>query len=188
MPIFGITASSNQNVKLTDFFQIATTTLGSDTQYVDFTSIPQNYTHLQIRLLARDNRATSGMGGEIRIFFNSDTATNYSSHILYGTGAVAASGNYPNNPHIYVCDTPSNTSTANTFSSGIIDILDYTNTNKYKTTRSMGGADTNGGGIITFSSGNWRNTAAITSIRISNTSGTYSHKQYSSFQLYGVKA
>jgi hypothetical protein len=195
MPIVGSFAGASARayglgagVLIGDFESIATTTLASDTQYVDFTSIPQTYTHLQIRLLARDNRATSGMGGEIRIFFNSDTASNYSAHILYGTGSVPASGNYPNNSYIYAFDTPSNTSTANVFTAGLVDIFNYTNTNVYKTTRGMGGADTNGGGIVTFSSGNWRNTAAITSIRISNTSGTYNHKQYSSFALYGVKA
>jgi hypothetical protein len=41
-----------------------------------------------------------------------------------------------------------------------------------------------------INSGNWRNTAAITSITItpqSNTSPTNQFQQYSSFALYGIK-
>jgi len=44
MPIFGITASSNMSIKLTDFYQIATTTVGSTAvANVEFTSIPADY-------------------------------------------------------------------------------------------------------------------------------------------------
>ena len=69
----------------------------------------------------------------------------------------------------------------------IFDILDYTNTNKNTTTRALTGNETNGtaGQAILFSSGNWRNTAAITSILIYPSSGNFS--QYSSFALYGIK-
>ena len=196
MPIVGSFAGASSRayglqagVLIGDYETIATVTVGAgDSQYIDFTSIPQTYTHLQIRGIARDSRAISGMGGEVRLWFNSDTASNYSSHIMYGNGTGGYSGNYVSNAYIYCFDSVSNSSTANAFSGGLIDILDYTNTNKYKTTRSMGGGDINGSGVVGLYSGNWRNTAAITSIRLSNTSGTYNHKQYSSFALYGVKA
>ena len=171
------------------FDSIATVTVGaSDSQYIDFTSIPQTYTHLQIRGIARDSRAATNMGGELRLWFNSDTAANYSSHLLFGTGATAASGNYVSSSYLYVGDTVSANATASVFAVGIIDILDYTNTNKFKTVRSLSGGDLNGSGISAITSGNWRNTNAITSIRLNVTSGTYSFKQYSSFALYGVKA
>jgi hypothetical protein len=187
---FGLQAGSGSTTPAVgDFESIATVTVGAgDSQYIDFTSIPQTYTHLQIRIIARDSRATSGLGGELRLWFNSDTAANYSSHILYGTGATAASGAYTSSSYLYCFDTVSNSSTASVFSAGVIDILDYANANKYKTVRTLGGGDLNGSGVLTVSSGNWRNTGAITNVRLNVTSGTYNFKQYSSFALYGIAA
>jgi hypothetical protein len=75
---------------------------------------------------------------------------------------------------------------ANVFGTFIIDILDYANTSKYKTQRGLGGADLNGSGYISFNSGNWRNTNAITSISLTPLYGSQ-FAQYSSFALYGIK-
>jgi hypothetical protein len=197
MPIVGSFAGASARayglgaggIQIGDFESIATTTVGAgDSQYIDFTSIPQTFTHLQIRGIARDSRAVSGMGGEVRLWFNSDTAANYSSHIMFSNGSGAFSGNYVSSSYLYCFDTVSNSSTASAFSVGIIDILDYSSTNKYKTTRVIGGGDTNSAGVVGLYSGNWRNTAAITSIRLNVTSGTYNFKEYSTFALYGVKA
>jgi hypothetical protein len=53
----------------------------------------------------------------------------------------------------------------------ILDILDYANTNKYKTIRLLAGVDVNGtvatfGGVVGLTSGLWQNTNAITSIKL----------------------
>jgi len=69
----------------------------------------------------------------------------------------------------------------------VIDILDYANANKYKTIRSLSGTDyNNSNGRLFYSSGNWRSTSAVTTITLTNDSGT-NFTQYSSFALYGVK-
>jgi len=65
-----------------------------------------------------------------------------------------------------------------------MDIFDYSNTNKFKTSRELGGYDLNGSGGVGFISGNFRSTSAITSIAFAGTT----FQQYSSFALYGVKA
>ena len=82
---------------------------------------------------------------------------------------------------------PQASATANAFGVTIIDILDYANTNKYKTFRSLVGSDTNDtNGAVGLASGSWRSTSAITSITLSNNvSGNLA--QYSSFALYGIK-
>ena len=46
----------------------------------------------------------------------------------------------------------------------MIDILDYSNTNKYKTARVLGGMDFNGSGSASLQSGLWMSTSAVTSI------------------------
>jgi hypothetical protein len=72
-----------------------------------------------------------------------------------------------------------------------LDILDYANTNKFKTIRGLSGWNNNdtvdGNGSVRFISGLWRNTAAITSLKIVPEAAV-NFKQYSSFALYGVKA
>lgn len=81
---------------------------------------------------------------------------------------------------------PGSTATASVFGVGVMDILDYTNTNKYTTTRILGGADINGTGRTVLGSGLWMNTAAVSTLTIiTDNASTFS--QYSSFALYGIK-
>ena len=185
MPIFGITASSNMSTKLTDFYQIATTTVGSGgASEIVFSSIPQDYTHLQIRGIPR---ITAAIGDDwTRIQFNSDTGSNYSWHVLAGNGTAASSGNATSQSSMLYISTPGANRTASSFGIGVVDILDYTNTNKFKTIRAISGYDANGTGETHLISGNWRSTNAITSIKVYPT--TVNFAQYSSFQLYGIKA
>jgi hypothetical protein len=77
--------------------------------------------------------------------------------------------------------------TASIFGVGVIDILDYANTNKYKTTRTLSCFDTNNvdRGLTMLLSGNWRSTSAVTTVRLF--AGNNSMAQYSSFALYGIK-
>ena len=75
--------------------------------------------------------------------------------------------------------------TSGIFSGGVIDILDYANTNKYKTSRGLSGYDANGSGLLYLASGLWMNTAAITSIEITDALGNFATN--STFALYGIK-
>ena len=186
MPIFGITASSNMTTKLSDFYQIATTTVGATSVAdITFSSIPADYTHLQIRGIARSNDANN-YAQNLNIQFNSDTASNYSRHGAEGDGSSATAFNQLTTFTVGGLVT-GNSQTASTFSSTIIDILDYANTNKFKTTRGLTGNDVNSTtGSVVFQSGNWRSTNAITSIKLYSAVGNF--VQYSSFQLYGIKA
>ena len=162
------------------FESIATTTVGSGgSSSVSFTSIPSTYTHLQIRALGR----TTGNSRRLKVQFNSDTtATNYRQHGLYGDGSAAYAETANNNNILYF---PESAYQANVFGVGIVDILDYTNTNKYTTLRILHGHDDNGSGYIFLSSCLWMNTNAITSITIVPDNANIA--QYSHFALYGVK-
>jgi len=183
MPIFGVTASSNMTTKLTDFYQIATTTATGSTADVTFSSISQDYTHLQLRMIIKNHTANTN---QTRIQFNSDTASNYSWHQLRGDGASATSSAGTSTAFSFVGNHPS-TAVASAFAVYVVDILDYKDTNKYKTIRSLGGYDLNNtDGNVFMNSSNWRSTSAVSTIRIYP--GADSFGQYSSFQLYGVKA
>jgi hypothetical protein len=72
------------------------------------------------------------------------------------------------------------------FTGAVLDILDYTSTNKNKTTRSLTGFDANGSGEIYLFSSLWFATpAAVNTLTIAPASGVIS--EYSSFALYGIK-
>ena len=159
---------------------IATTLLSSTSNAVVFNDIPQTYKHLQIRTSVAANNSSSS----IKVILNSDTlSTNYKRHFIYGNGSGVASSN---GSSMYI-NIVFLSGTANVFSAAVTDILDYTNTNKFKTLRMIGGHDNNGSGIVSLFSGNWRSTNAITSIKLYSGNGD-NFAQYSSFALYGIKA
>lgn len=183
-PILGIMASSTSG-NLTAFDSIATTTVGAGgAASITFSSIASTYKHLQIRGIARDTGAGSGQVG-VKIQFNGDTNfANYTYHRLIGTGAAASSYGQAGGDYPFVI--PLDGNTASSYSAGNIDILDYSSTNKYKTTRILDGCDNNDTtGIVGLKSQAWLNTAAITSIVLTPSTGSF--KQYSSFALYGIK-
>jgi hypothetical protein len=173
----------DQTATTDGFFQIATTTLNVAASSITFSSIPQDYTHLQLRGIARATDATTDYN--IHAQFNADTANNYSYHYLYGTGAAADTGAATSTSETLVGRITGANTSANIFGIIIIDILDYINTNKFKTVRSLTGHDQNGSGGAWLMSSNWRSTSAITSIRLYPASGNFA--QYSSFALYGIK-
>lgn len=183
-PILGIYASQiSGHLTPPDtgaYFPLGAVTVGSaGTTSVTFSNIPSTYTHLQIRatMLNASNNYS------IKIRFNGDTATNYSAHQLYGTGSAVGAGGETSVDIALIGVGASSTSL---YSSAMVtDILDYTNTNKYKTVRSFSGADNSGSGQIKLCSANWRSTSAITSIFINADGSTFN--QYTSFALYGIK-
>ena len=165
---------------------IATVSVGSGgTSYAEFTSIPSTYSHLQIRTLQRDTGTPANMDN-LYLQFNGDTGTNYSYHRLIGTGSSVLVTSDATISNLKIGLQPNAGITANAFGTSIIDILDYANTSKYKTVRTLVGSDTNDtNGNSSLFSGNWRNTNAITSIKIYPEANNFA--QYSRFALYGIK-
>jgi len=186
-PILGIWASANQSqyIVTSSYESIATVTVGSGgSSTITFSSIPSTYTHLQIRAITRSTR--SAANSNIYLGFNNDTTTgNYYGHYLNGDGSSAGAGAKIGSTTSAIIISAAATSTSSVFTGAVIDILDYANTNKYKTSRSLNGYDTNGDGRIFFMSGLWMNTNAISSIQITDALGSFA--QYSSFALYGIK-
>jgi hypothetical protein len=151
---------------------------------VTFAGIPQGYKHLQVRLIARDS-GSAGSNRNLFIRVNGDTANNYSWHDIEGVGSGAYSYAASTTNKAWTSYYPTASQTASTFNGAVIDFLDYNNTSKYKTYRSLGGVDINGDGQVSLASGLWQSTSAITSITfIAEQSG---FAQYSQFALYGVK-
>lgn len=187
MPILGILASSTR-VAAGDFESIATVTVGSGgSSSVEFTSIPSTYTHLQIRGISKaTNNPSATDWNLLYIETNSDTGSNYSEHRIEGNGSSVSATGSANTTKMALSIESGSLQNANTFGVAVIDVLDYANTNKYKTFRGLGGADNNGSGYVSFHSGLWRSTSAITSIKLTPQASTFA--QYTSFALYGIKS
>jgi len=174
-----------------DFHSIATTTVGSGgTGSITFSSIPSTYKHLQIRFISQTNRSTADNADDVYIRFNSDSTDNYISHRLRGIPSSTESVAIPTGSGFTAILLPTAagvTANANSYGASIIDILDYANSNKYKTLKTLCGIDANASpSFITLASGFWRNTSAITSITlVPGVGNTFS--QYSHFALYGIK-
>jgi hypothetical protein len=173
---------------LGDYQSIATTTVGSGGQTtISFTSIPSTYKHLQRRGIGRD--AYTGGTGLASLYwkFNSDSGSNYASHRLAGNGSTAYSGSEANatkgDSNMTIFPVAANGGTD--YGVFIMDILDYADTNKYKTIRLLAGNDSNSSynnvGLI---SGLWRSTSAITQIDFTT---LINFVQYSQIALYGIK-
>jgi hypothetical protein len=175
-----------------DFESIATVNVGAGgTASMSFTSIPSTYTHLQLRINARST-STSANGIVMGMRFNGDTASNYSLHYLSAYQGIASgveSSAIANANQMYAAVFAADGNAASIFGSAFVDILDYKNTNKSKTIRSLTGYDINGStsgySSTTLYSGNWRSNSAITSIEFTLVAGDYA--QYSSFALYGIR-
>lgn len=187
-PILGIWASQNYSRYSlpTSFDSIATTTVGAGgSSSITFSSIPSTYTHLQIRGISRPSEAGSTGAQYLYLRMNSDSGSNYARHFLYGEGSSAGTQAGASQTEIRVIYQLRDGFTAGIYATSVIDILDYANTSKYKTTRSLGGFDANGSGYISLGSGLWMNTNAITSLTLTCEVGNF--VQYSSFALYGIK-
>jgi hypothetical protein len=171
-PLLGITASGIQgSLNAGSFESIATVTVGSGgASSVTFSSIPSTYTHLQIRVFYKNT-------GSVYMTANSTSATK--GHYLYGEGSGVAAG-------VSATNFVGNASSSQ-FGVGIIDILDYTNTNKLVTVRSLAGYDANGSGELSLNSELYNlSSTAVNALAFTPSSGTFA--QYSHFALYGIKS
>ena len=154
---------------------LATVTLSASTASVTFAGIPSTYKHLQVRVsygLASANNPTWRVNGDT-------TGANYVGHHLWGDGATAFA-NAQTSGTVYWSYIPN----ASFPGAAIMDFLDYANTSKNKTMRTLTGSDGNGSGEVALWSGAYLQTAAISSITLAGGSNFTAN---SSFALYGIK-
>lgn len=153
---------------------IASNVLGSNADNVTFSSIPSTYRDLVLVITAK---MTSGSNsGWIR--FNSDTTSIYNRVAMQGNGSTAASSLAQNQNSIYISNTDAWSATTN--NSAIIQILDYSATNKQK----LGLIRVDRpDGVISAMAFRYASTSAISTILI-DTDGTYASG--STFHLYGI--
>jgi hypothetical protein len=158
---------------------LATTTLGSATATITFTSISGSYTDLIIAGKLRIDNSSSGSQNAV-IRFNSDSGSNYAWSYILGDGSSVSSSRTTNATELLV-STVGNDDT-NRYSAEIWQINNYSNTTTYKTALLKHMAQY--GNQVQFWAGLWRSTSAITSISI--TAGSANWAAGSTLTLYGI--
>lgn len=185
--ILGTIASSFEPAG--DFYSISTISItNSSTNNVTFSNIPQTYSHLQLRALIMsqsdeqyyymtfNNSAIpgssyvdQGIGGTDN---NSIDAFSYANA---GAMAILGRGGGTNPTYPGYC---------------VIDIVDYTATNKYKVARGINTVvranTTNPKAELYFRSGMYMSTNAITAITVTNANGGY-FVSGNKLMLFGIK-
>lgn len=161
---------------------IATVNGTGSSGVIDITSIPADYQHIQIRYTARSTRTFGS--DNINIQLNNDTANNYAMHALLGTGEAVDSRALTTRNDWTDYGSPDDSNTSGSFMAGVLDILDYANTSKYKTGRLLYGATT-GDVKVMLLSGLWQSTSAVTSIKFSLGVGNF--VSASRFSIYGIR-
>lgn len=106
---------------------------------VNFTSIPQTYLNLQLRVFERSNNAASYDAMYIYNLDGTNNSGNMAFNLVYGTGSAPGANGYTGQFSAQMGYTPATNSAANVFCSAIIDIHNYTDTNKLKPVKSIWG-------------------------------------------------
>ena len=165
---------------------IATTYLEADAASVTFSSIPTTYEHLQVR---GSHRAAGSSGGQaFYIELNATAGTGYSSHTMVGANTNALGQSTTGEAYIKIYDGIHGVfaETAE-YATIILDVLDYRNANKNTTVQLfMQDALTYGtDSRMTFGSGSWDSTDAITQIKFTPSNGNI--VRGSEYTLYGIQ-
>lgn len=178
---------------------IATTTLNSTSNVVNFTNIPQTYTDLVLVASARAAQATApGSNNLVARWGNGsyDTASNYSLTGMFarrnGTNSGDESGserrtsNNKTDLGSFIYNVPWDT---NNLGTTIVHFLSYSNTTTFKTVaarassnQSFSYAGTDADVIL------WRSTSAINQIQLYVGNQSVDFQAGSTFSIYGIKA
>lgn len=164
---------------------ISSTTLGGDTSGLIFDNIPQTYTDLVVVF----NGGITNNFWSLVARFNNVSGTSYSAQYMSGNGVSSKlAGNRANESFMIVGGFENGWASNNLLGISVFHIMNYSDTNMFKTVLVREGRATNtlGAGVNVF-----RSTSAITSIYLySSASGGTTTNLYagSTISLYGIKA
>lgn len=152
---------------------LATYTYSSAVSTVTFSNINQGFRDLV--LVINGVASTADVGIQVRA--NGDSSANYPYVSMYGDGSTAASG-FTTGEQFVMGLTPS---------LNILNIFDYSATNKHKT--ALISINSQGSGpYLQRIAARWGNTAAITSLTVTMNNGSSNFYWGTTMNLYGIAA
>jgi len=170
----------------TTYKAIATVTVGSGgAANIEFTSIPGTYTDLLVLYSLRGTNSNDY--SYVNINFNGST-TSYSNKSVFGNSTSVQSYQYTTLTYLWGGLYQGNSATANTFGNGQIYIPNYAGSTAKSLSLDQVSENNSSSADSAFTilnAGLWNNTAAITSVKLTNELGNWA--QYSTATLYGIK-
>jgi hypothetical protein len=158
---------------------IAWQSLSSTASTITFSSISGAYRDLVCVVSAKKE---SSMGGNVvEISFNGDATNNYQNVEMAGSGSATQSNSLPYSGVLTAWLQVIDETTPNTI---VCNILDYSTTDKHKSTLTRSSHSTYG---TTAMASMWQSTSAVTSVAIKRNGGA-NFAAGSTFALYGVSA
>jgi hypothetical protein len=160
-----------------------TTTSGTSTNTVSFSSISGSYTDIVIAISAGLTGAANRTAFAMRVGNGSvDTGTNYSSTYVAGNGSAASSGRNTSDSKMFLGIISEAIGTT------LVHLQNYANTTTYKTALSRGNslgqsASQDVGAFVNL----WRSTSVINTIQIYPADGT-AFQNGCTITLYGIAA
>jgi hypothetical protein len=182
---FGFWAASGAGGGAGAFDLLETTTISSNTDTISITGLNtySDYKHLQIRMVVKNGSSGTSFDN-VFMQLNGDTGSNYSNHYLRGYSGSVSSGSFSPSPYLWIPNSFPKQGETNIYGSVVLDILDFSSSSKNTTVRHLNGAVTSTP-VVTFGSGAWLNTSAVTSILF--LSGERNYAPGSRISIYGVK-
>jgi len=162
-------------------FQSITSATPSGTDTVTFSSIPQTYKILQIRVSLVTSSAVS-----LLLRYNGDSSSVYSCSSAEGNGTSTTGGQDHSASRIAIAFNNYGSSSSSTFpASAIINLANYATAGTYKTAISYYGVNQNTTGKSGIGQGVWFDTSAITSMTFFLTGTNF--LSGTSISLYGIE-
>lgn len=152
---------------------LATTTLASSSATVTFSNISGAYRDLRLVI----GSLTTTTNAQIYLRLNSDSGANYTYVTMNGNGSTTSSAAGTGETAFYL----GYSMPAATVSNPIMDLMDYSATDKHKTTLVN---RSNSGSEVIVMAQRWASTAAVTSLTITTSAG--SMNAGTMLSLYGV--
>jgi hypothetical protein len=159
----------------TTYEKIQSTTLGSATAAITFSSISSAYTDLRLVIVSASSET-------YYLLFNNDTTATYSLTQIYGSGSSASSSRRTAQTKIFIGDDVGLSTDLNPKYMGV-DIFSYAGST-YKTCLVDYADDQNGTGGVWRKVALWRNTTALNRIDIKTDSGNLATGTTAT--LYGI--
>jgi len=167
---------------------ISSLTVGSGgTSSIQFTSIPNTYTDLLLKLSLRSTNSAGWNNAPIRLQFNSETG-GYSNLTIRGNGSsVSSSSNdYAGTSRMFVGEGAATPSGSSMFGNAEVYIPNYTwDKNKSVSVESIRALD-GGNADLNITAGLLTANSAITSITIETYTPNSGWTEYSTAYLYGI--
>jgi hypothetical protein len=169
------------------FSKIATVTVGSGgTNTIDFTSIPNSYADLCIKISARTDRAL--VNDEVDFRINGNNSAIYSYKVLTSSGsALSSTGETSTTLFRNINNIPGASATTSTFGNTEIYFSNYTSSSNKSISMDSVGENNATSSYMDLSAGLFASSSAITSISLFPRIGP-NFVQYTTATLYGIRA